>query len=191
MKIGKQYKVIVTTSGGLYRYALGDIIEIVGFWQKAPVIRFIGRGDHVVDLVGEKLNATFVDQSINRLLDELGIRPVFWLLAPEKITDGPYRYILFIELPQKVGEESLEQLGEATDKVLRENYHYDYARRLGQLASIGVFLIKPDNNGSSDKLFLETCYRLGQQLGAIKLTRLHRYEDWIKEFPGSMLITNP
>jgi len=191
LKIGKQYKVIVTTSGGLYRYALGDIIEIVGFWQKAPVIRFIGRGDHVVDLVGEKLNATFVDQSINRLLDELGIRPVFWLLAPEKITDGPYRYILFIELPQKVGEESLEQLGEATDKVLRENYHYDYARRLGQLASIGVFLIKPDNNGSSDKLFLETCYRLGQQLGAIKLTRLHRYEDWIKEFPGSMLITNP
>lgn len=191
LKYGNRYKIIVTTSGGLYRYALGDIVEVVGFWRKTPTLRFIGRGDHVVDVVGEKLNEAFVDRSISRLLDDFGVHPVFWMMAPEKLTEGSYRYLLFLEFPQEIEAETFTTLSEAADEALQENYHYSYARKLGQLSPLSTFVIDSNKNGSSSKLFLETCYRLGQQLGAIKPTRLHRYEHWTKEFSGSVLKTNP
>lgn len=37
---GKHYSVIITTGGGLYRYNLNDIIEVLGFKQECPLIRF-------------------------------------------------------------------------------------------------------------------------------------------------------
>src|SRR5205085_4734172 len=37
---GGRYRVVVTTAGGLYRYQLGDEVEVVGFLHQCPLIRF-------------------------------------------------------------------------------------------------------------------------------------------------------
>ena len=56
--------VIVTTGGGLWRYRLGDLVEVDGFVAATPSLRFIGRGASVSALCGEKLNETFVTRAI-------------------------------------------------------------------------------------------------------------------------------
>ncbi|KIK77127.1 hypothetical protein PAXRUDRAFT_167724 [Paxillus rubicundulus Ve08.2h10] len=45
LKVGKQYQIVVTTRNGLWRYPLGDIIEIVGFDTEdgSPVFKSAGR----------------------------------------------------------------------------------------------------------------------------------------------------
>ncbi|KAF8833580.1 hypothetical protein BDN67DRAFT_976529 [Paxillus ammoniavirescens] len=45
LEAGKQYQVVVTTRDGLWRYPLGDIIEIVGFDtdEGSPVFKSVGR----------------------------------------------------------------------------------------------------------------------------------------------------
>src|SRR5712691_10484788 len=60
LQAGQRYSVIVTTGGGLYRYRLNDLIEVVDFYHQCPLIRFIGRQSKVVDICGEKLNEEYV-----------------------------------------------------------------------------------------------------------------------------------
>ena len=61
---GRDYQVIVTTGGGLYRYPLGDRIRVTGFVHGAPCFRFVGREGLVSDFFGEKLDAAFVEKVI-------------------------------------------------------------------------------------------------------------------------------
>ena len=41
---GKEYYIYVTTTGGLYRYDINDIIKVEGFYNKTPQIIFLRKG---------------------------------------------------------------------------------------------------------------------------------------------------
>jgi hypothetical protein len=79
---------VLTTGGGLYRYRLGDVVEVVGFHRRCPMLRFLGRSGAVSDLVGEKLDESFVAAALDRVLQSHGISPRFALLAPEEPATG-------------------------------------------------------------------------------------------------------
>ena len=65
--------IVSFTGGGLYRYRLNDCVEILGFVNECPLLRFVGRKDKVVDLFGEKLNELEKDSQSLLLLDKDGI----------------------------------------------------------------------------------------------------------------------
>ena len=53
VEVGKNYEMIITTNSGLWRYALGDIVEIT---QKNPTkILVIGRTKQYINIYGEEL----------------------------------------------------------------------------------------------------------------------------------------
>jgi len=188
LKTGKRYKAIITTSGGLYRYDLGDIVEVTGFFRSIPIIRFQGRDkDKIVDLVGEKLNENFVDGIVTKTLKRLNLTPRFWMMAPRDYSNGQYGYVLFIEFDYGIPTDMLQILRIKTDTALKGNYHYELARRLGQLIELDLFLINSEDNRSAYEIFLETSYRLGQRLSTMKQTRLHHYIRWNSTFSGYFL----
>lgn len=162
---GREYAVIITTSGGLYRYKLNDIIEVTGFSGVFPLVKFKGKLDKVSDLFGEKLNELFIKNTIKRL----GIKPEFYMMAPE--TD---RYVLYIKC---------EKIPMNMDEALRENFHYDYSRKLGQLKELRIFKL----TGNPEQEYLDQCVKLGQRLGDIKPTALHLQGSWDKVFKGDYL----
>ncbi|CAL5193594.1 unnamed protein product [Lathyrus oleraceus] len=43
VEVGKMYEVVVTTYRGFYRYKLGDIVRVVGFYNSAPQVEFVMR----------------------------------------------------------------------------------------------------------------------------------------------------
>jgi hypothetical protein len=163
---GKEYAVILTTSGGFYRYRLKDIIQVTGFMAKIPVIKFLGKQDKVSDLFGEKLNELFVKSILKRT----GYAEDFSMLAPE--TD---RYVLYLK-----SDKATEGLVEFLEAALRENFHYDYCRKLGQLKPLMVFML----TGNPEKEYLEECVRRGQRLGDIKPVSLHLQGGWANVFKG-------
>ena len=57
IKVGEMYEIIVTTSGGLYRYRMGDIIKVLeeGNESEPPVIDVLGRKKLVLSICGEKV----------------------------------------------------------------------------------------------------------------------------------------
>jgi hypothetical protein len=164
LELGKEYAVILTTSGGFYRYRLKDIIQVTGFMGMKPVIKFLGKQDKVSDLFGEKLNELFIKVT----MEKMGVDNGFFMLAPE--TD---RYVLYIQSEQV-------DLAEHLEAALRANFHYDYCRKLGQLKPVKVFLL----TGNPEEEYLEECVRRGQRLGDIKPVALHLQGNWDKVFRG-------
>lgn len=184
LEVGKKYSVIVTTSGGLYRYRLNDVIEVLGFEAECPLIRFVGKQDKVVDICGEKLNEQFVSSVVKRLILRSSHQPSFWMMAPERSSAEAVGYTLFLQFANGtvVEEDVLRGMGQEIDSAFRENFHYDYCRRLGQLGHCRVFLIKTDQDAF--QVYLTTCTELGQRLGDIKPVALHPYQRWSTKLQG-------
>ncbi len=166
---GQRYAVIVTTGGGLYRYQLNDIVEVTGFYAQVPCFQFVGKADRVSDYFGEKLNEQFVAQVLQAVLAKYNLQPVFFMLAPE--AGPPFRYCLYLELPP--GSLLPADLADELDTALRANFHYDYCRRLEQLAGVAAQTVY---NGSA--VYIRACQQRGQKLGNIKAAVLQKSTGW-------------
>ena len=51
----RDYYVLFTTSAGLYRYDINDVIRVVDFYHDVPLIEFVRKGRGMTSLTGEKL----------------------------------------------------------------------------------------------------------------------------------------
>lgn len=170
---GECYSVVLTTGGGLYRYRLGDRIRVVGFARQCPLVKFLGRDGAVSDLCGEKLHEAHVAAALARLFTECGWSPAFALLAPDDRGDTP-RYALL--LAGDGAPMPLPALADRLDVLLRDNFHYDYCRALGQLDGIRACWL-----GDARRVraaWQATCQARGQRLGDIKEPSLDRSSGW-------------
>jgi hypothetical protein len=170
-EVGRRYRVVLTTGAGLYRYDTEDVIEIVAYRRACPLLRFIGRAQHISDHYGEKLNEIFVRERLEGALRSFGVTAGFAMLACEENA-----YTLFIESVDN--DALLLDTAHALDQALRENVHYDYCRRLGQLGALQVFRIT--HNASATYLT-----QAPQRLGDVKLTSLDPRQGWSGRFQGS------
>ena len=178
LEAGAEYALLVTTGGGLYRYRLGDRVRVDGFVGCTPSLRFAGRDDHVVDLVGEKLNERFVSAVLDRLLSVSGHAVAFAMLAPVR-ADGASGYGLFLQ----AAPAPPPGLADRLEALLRENPHYDWAVRLGQLAPARVFRVRAGAHAT----YLERQCALGRRLGDVKPCALSPHAEWERAFDGVWL----
>lgn len=165
LETGREYEVVVTTGGGFYRYRTYDIVKVVGWRKYLPLLVFQGKSDRVSDRFGEKLHEAFVRDTVERLAPGAD----FYMLAPRKD-----RYVLYIKSDKLPS-------GKEVDEALRESFHYDYCRRLGQLKELKIFVL----TGDPKKEYADGCLAAGQKLGDIKPAWLSSREDWDKFFRGS------
>lgn len=159
---GKNYEVVLTTSGGLYRYCIGDIITVTAVKNGHPVIRFSGRKGIVSDLFGEKISEDFV----RKIYEELEVQ--YFMLTPKKD-----RYRLYLKSEYEISSKKI-------DEMFKKNFHYDYCRKLGQLKEIEIFRL----TGDPEKEYIEYCLKKGQRLGDIKLKILSLEDNLENTYTG-------
>jgi GH3 auxin-responsive promoter len=176
LELGREYSVLLTTGGGLWRYRLGDRIRVTGFLEQTPILEFLGREGIVSDVCGEKLSAAFVDSVLLELESERACTPGFAMLAPS-FEQSP-RYVLFFH-----GRIETGRFAELLDAKLRRNPHYDYCRKLGQLSPPAIFQITE----GAGEAYTRRCSALGQRAGNVKETPLHRLSGWEDHFQGFLL----
>ena len=172
---GGLYSVVVTTGGGLYRYLLGDQIQVTGHFHGCPLVRFAGREGSVSDWIGEKLNDAHVSRVFAEVFKKLGIIPGFAMLAYDTapLPGDAAGYLLYIDAD--AAQDLIIRATEEVESGLRENFHYDYARRLGQLAPVRAVRIP---NGA--KILFDDAVRSGQKLGDIKVPSLDHRSRWTR-----------
>ena len=177
---GQRYSVVLTTGGGFYRYQLGDIVEVMGHERQCPLVRFVGR-NQVADWCGEKLHETHVTQVLAEAFREIGISPAFAMVACDAEGDVP-NYVLYIEAD--VAEDKLGEVAASVESRLAENFHYRYARQLGQLGPLRVFVAR-----DADASYVSACVARGQRLGNVKPIALDSRDGWTSKFYGSFVET--
>jgi hypothetical protein len=181
LDMGGQYEVVITTGGGLYRYQLGDVVEMTGFYGHCPLIRFVGRSGAISDWFGEKLDERHVRAVLDRALIAHNRTPSFAMLACD---DGLARpaYVLYIE--DDAPDAVLELIRAEVERGLADNVHYAYCRALGQLNPLRVFHIRADALSA----YIRVCVERGQRAGDIKPVALHRQGGWTQRFQGEFLL---
>ena len=130
---------ILTTGGGLYRYASGDLIEVTGFFKNTPCLRFIGKKDQQSDLVGEKLSEHQVLESLKLSLNgSRGNVNLAFLYAIRQETKAGY--ILFVEKISELKNETedWQKIVSDFEKILYQNPYYKQAIDIGQLEPLKV-----------------------------------------------------
>ncbi len=173
-EVGERYEVVVTTGGGLYRYRLGDVVEVVGRLHALPLLRFVGRAGRTSDRCGEKLSESFVADATGSLCSRFGLRPLFALLAPED-TETASGYVWFLELSEpEEGRVDMKALEEALDEALCESFHYLNCRRLGQLTAARIRVVGP----GAAATYLRASSAAGRRLGDIKIPELELSTGW-------------
>jgi hypothetical protein len=172
------YSVLLTTGAGLYRYALGDRVRVVGRARATPRIEFIAR-DHVSDLFGEKLHEARVRAVVEEAFAARGVAASFALLAPELGT--PPSYVLFVE--GALSDEALEAVVRRVEDGLRQGHHYAYCRQLGQLGALRGFRVRSGGAGT----YLDRLREGGQRAGAIKPALLSAEAGWSQRFAGAFV----
>ncbi|HWI60922.1 MAG TPA: GH3 auxin-responsive promoter family protein, partial [Symbiobacteriaceae bacterium] len=95
---GARYSVVLTTSGGLYRYQLHDRVKVTGYIGQCPLLRFLGKESHVSDRFGEKVNEAHVAAALD-------FERAFAMVACEGNV-----YTLFVEAPD-LDDAALSQKG--------------------------------------------------------------------------------
>jgi hypothetical protein len=168
LSTGEEYEVVLTTGGGLYRYALGDRVRVTGWVDATPSIAFAGRSDRVSDRFGEKLSDGFVTAVLARIFAATP-PPRFAMLAPERTPAG-VAYTLLVE-PEGALPEGLEA---SLERALRQNPHYAWCVDLGQLRPARVVRVGPH----ADRAYLAACVARGQRLGDVKPAALQRDDGW-------------
>ncbi len=175
LRPGDSYAVIVTTGGGLYRYELGDRVQVTGHTRDIPNLRFLGKEDNVSDHFGEKLSEEFVSNCMATVFARHELEPGFAMLALDDSDPAP-GYTLFIESAKHVPDRLIERL----EEELCRNPHYALCIRLGQLRPLRIVRLAADAYAVYSQALMER----GMRLGDIKPTPLSRHRGWAQRFAG-------
>jgi hypothetical protein len=144
VKIGETYEIVVTNYAGLYRYRIGDVVKVVGFYNNSPEVEFLYRKNQILNMVAEKTNEDHLTSAIRKTVKKLNLSLVDYTTKPDNsITPG--RYIFYFEFKSMVSNSKKKILEEALDKEIRNsNLAYDRARNNKRLSIVKVILLLPN-----------------------------------------------
>ncbi len=97
LQIGDRYRIVVTTYSGLYRYDIGDVVEVVGFYEQTPLVVFRHRRGGLLSATTEKTTEFHVIQAMQVLQPEFGLQlEDFCITLSDR--EFPSPYLVNIEL---------------------------------------------------------------------------------------------
>jgi len=179
----QEYFVLLTTSAGLYRYQLGDVVRVVGRTGQAPIVEFLNKGAHVSSTAGEKLTERQVILAVQRVAAALDIPLAACVLAPHWAQ--PPFYMLHVAAADR--PVPADHLAAAIDQALQEiNVEYAGKRRSDRLGPIRVNLVPAQFLADLDRRRAER-YRRGNE--QYKHQYLYTRPGDDAEFPGTSTAT--
>jgi hypothetical protein len=133
LESNEQYYLVLTTSAGLYRYNLNDLVRVVDFFHDAPVITFVRKGQGISSITGEKLAESQVTAALMRALGEANADVAYFTAAVE--WGDPPRYQFFVEPTVPMADERKLAFLQAMERALcAENVEYEAKRDSQRLA---------------------------------------------------------
>ncbi|KAK8648777.1 hypothetical protein V6N13_129520 [Hibiscus sabdariffa] len=149
VKLDQYYELLVTTSAGLYRYKVGDVLKVTGFHNTTPRFQFVERQNVILSVDSDKTSEEDLLKAVTEAktpLDSLGVI----LVGHTSYADTssiPGHYVLFWELKTKEGDNSLE----VDPRIMEEccyrmeeslNYIYRNYRKQNCIAALEMRVVK-------------------------------------------------
>ncbi len=133
----RNYYILLTTSSGLYRYNIRDVVRCCDFHGTTPQLEFLHKGAHISNLTGEKISESQVVSAVKSSLHRLRFDLSFFTVSP--IWNEPPHYRLHLEGGDLPHPALATQLAHAVDGELATlNCEYGEKRETGRLAPLQI-----------------------------------------------------
>ena len=114
---GKEYELVITNQSGFYRYRMGDVIRVTGFYNETPMVEFRYRKKNVLSLAGEKVTEAQLAAAVQALERRYGGRFVDFCVYPDQMAEQG-RYVVYLEPEDPIPAERAEEFGKILDEEL-------------------------------------------------------------------------
>ncbi|MBD1888797.1 GH3 auxin-responsive promoter family protein [Coleofasciculus sp. FACHB-SPT9] len=129
VKAGELYRILMTNYSGFYRYDIGDVVEVLGFYEQAPLIVFRHRRGGILSSTTEKTTEFHATQVMQSLQQEFGL-PLEDFCITLSENEFPAHYLVNIELVNgHILSDRLAFLANFDRKLKETNVYYQSKRK--------------------------------------------------------------
>ncbi|KAK8624618.1 hypothetical protein V6N13_089508 [Hibiscus sabdariffa] len=143
VKLGQEYEIILTTFTGLYRYRLGDVVEVAGFHNGTPKLNFICRKNLIltvnIDKNTEKDLQIVVERG-SQLLSKHGAELVDFTSHAD-VVHQPGHYMIYWEIKGEVEERVLSECCRVMDASFVD-HGYVVSRRTNSIGPLELCIVE-------------------------------------------------
>ncbi|CAN4099451.1 unnamed protein product [Withania somnifera] len=143
VKLGEEYEIVFTNFAGLYRYRLGDVVKIKGFFNGTPELQFVCRRNLMlsinIDKNTEKDLQLAVEAAGKHLVDEK--IEVVDFTSHVNVSADPAHYVIFWELSGEATDEILQDCCNCLDKSFIDA-GYVSSRKVNAIGALELRIVK-------------------------------------------------
>jgi hypothetical protein len=138
----REYYVYFTTSGGLYRYDINDLVRVVDYYRNTPVIQFVRKGQGISSITGEKLTESQVTAALLEVVERHDLDLAH---ATARVEWGdPPCYAVFCETSAPWSADRGRHFIAELDRALSKyNLEYEAKRSSRRLGPLALKLVRP------------------------------------------------
>ena len=148
VKAGNRYRIVFSNYSGFYRYDLGDVVEIDGFFEQTPLIIFRHRRGGVMSSSTEKTTEFHALQTMQILQQAFNISLEYFCITLSKDAIPPH-YLVNIELAPGFTLPDPEKFLQKFDDTLKEVHAFYAIKRRDQIPLPRLRILQP---GSFEQL---------------------------------------
>jgi hypothetical protein len=189
---GKNYYIIFTTSAGLYRYHINDVVKVTGKYHKCPLLEFQYKGGNISSFTGEKITELQVTDAMRAALAATDSSCRFFTLIPEFRPNPHYKLLIEPEAGALLAEPQLQNiLRRFESELCRLNIEYQAKRESQRLDPPEAALIQV---GAYEKMRQDLA-KNGVADAQIKISHLNPKTE-VREFfeaqteNGTLIVSN-
>ena len=159
--VGERYELVFTNHSGLYRYCMGDVIEVVGWYKQAPIVQFCYRKNQVVNIAGEKSNQEQLTEAVRQFAFRMHCE-VMGYCVQEDMSDVSPRYQFYLECT----DNDISGAEDILDECLcRVNYEYQGCRKMNEIGKVRISYLRAGSFVRYEKYLAKKGKRMGQNKG--------------------------
>lgn len=177
VKTGRQYAVVITTSGGLWRYKLGDTIQ---FTSTDPYLfKLTGRTKQFINAFGEELIMDNAERAVEEACRLTGAKITDYTVAPVYFGDnhnGAHEWLIEFETAPSSIDLFVNQLDESLKKL-----NSDYEAKRSYNLSLDVPVVRSLEKGVFYE-WMKQREKIGGQHKVPRLSNDRKYVESILHF---------
>ena len=182
VQLFKNYAMVITTNGGLWRYLIGDTVR---FTSLNPYrVRVSGRTKHHINVFGEELMVENTDQAIAKACKMTQTEIVDYTVAPIFMKDkekGAHEWMIeFKKEPQDIA--AFQKILDDTLQSLNSDYE---AKRYNNM-TLNPLVI----NVARERLFYDWLKESDKLGGQHKIPRLSNKRDYLEQLKKMQSLIN-
>ncbi|KAB2595820.1 jasmonic acid-amido synthetase JAR1-like [Pyrus ussuriensis x Pyrus communis] len=141
--VGEEYEVVLTSVAGLYRYRLGDIVKVVGFYNSTPELKFVCRSNLLLSINIDKNTEKDLQLSVEEAAKPLAAEKleVVDFSSHVDLSTDPGHYVIFWELNGEPNHQVLSECCNCLDKAFVD-VGYMSSRKVNTIGPLEIRILR-------------------------------------------------